>query len=57
MTAMRASSRASDKYFQGDEGGGAAIDKVNEFISSPKIRVMNVSVHPKAICMLYEVLE
>ena len=55
MIAIRASSRASDKYFQTDEGGGVAIDK--EFISSPKIRVMNVSVHPKAICILYEDLE
>ena len=45
------------KYFQSDEGGGAAIDKVNEFISSPKIRAINVSVHPKAICILYEEIE
>jgi hypothetical protein len=31
------------KYFQSDDGGGAAIDKVNEFISNPKIRAINVS--------------
>ncbi|HXX99161.1 MAG TPA: hypothetical protein VEL11_18890 [Candidatus Bathyarchaeia archaeon] len=46
--------RQKIKYFPSDEGGGAAIDKVNEFISSPKIRAINVSVHPKAICILYE---
>jgi hypothetical protein len=46
--------RQKIKYFASDEGGGAAIDKVNEFISSPKIRAINVSVHPKAICILYE---
>ena len=49
--------RQKIKYFQSDEGGGAAIDKVNEFISSPKIRAINVSVHPKAICILYEEIE
>ena len=45
------------KYFQSDEAGISAIDEVNEFISSPKIRAINVSVHPKAICVLYEELE
>jgi hypothetical protein len=49
--------RQKIKYFQSDEGDGAAIDKVNEFISSPKIRAINVSVHPKAICILYEEME
>ena len=49
--------RQKIKYFQSGEGGGSAIDKVNEFISSPKIRAINVSVHPKAICVLYEELE
>ena len=38
-------------------GSDSAIDEVNEFISSPKIRAINVSVHPKAICVLYEELE
>ena len=27
--------RQKIKYFQSDEGGGSAIDKVNEFISNP----------------------
>jgi hypothetical protein len=33
------------------------LDKVNEFIFNPKIRAINVSVHPKAICILYEEIE
>jgi hypothetical protein len=57
MTKRKMTQRQKIKYFQSDEGGGAAIDKVNEFISSPKIRAINVSVHPKAICILYEELE
>jgi hypothetical protein len=43
--------------FQSDEAGRGAMDNVNEFISSPKIRAINVSVHPKAICVLYEEIE
>lgn len=49
--------RQKIKYFQSDESGIIAIDKVNEFISSSKIGAINVSVHPKAICILYEELE
>jgi hypothetical protein len=36
MTKRKMTQRQKIKYFQSDEGGGAAIDKVNEFISSPK---------------------
>lgn len=54
ITKRKMTQRQKIKYFQSDEGGGAAIDKVNEFISSPKISAINVSVHPKAICILYE---
>jgi hypothetical protein len=57
ITKKKMTERQKIKYFQSDEGGGAAIDKVNEFISSPKIRAINVSVHPKAICILYEEME
>ena len=57
ITKRKMTQRQKIKYFQSDEGGGAAIDKVNEFISSPKIRAINVSVHPKAICILYEEIE
>lgn len=48
--------RQKIRYNHG-RGWRTAIDKVNEFISSPKIRAINVSVHPKAICILYEDLE
>ena len=34
--------RRKIKYFQSDEGGISAIDKVNEFISSQKISAINV---------------
>jgi hypothetical protein len=57
ITKKKMTERQKIKYFQSDEGDGAAIDKVNEFISSPKIRAINVSVHPKAICILYEEME
>jgi hypothetical protein len=57
ITKKKMTERQKIKYFQSDEGGGSAIDKVNEFISSPKIRAINVSVHPKAICILYEEME
>jgi hypothetical protein len=57
ITKRKMTQRQKIKYFQSDEGGGAAIDKVNEFISSPKISAINVLVHPKAICILYEELE
>jgi hypothetical protein len=57
ITKKKMTERQKIKYFQSDEGGGAAIDKVNEFMSRPKIRAINVSVHPKAICILYEEME
>ena len=40
--------RQKIKYFQSDEGGISAIENVNEFISSSKIRAINVSIHPRA---------
>jgi hypothetical protein len=52
ITTSKMTERQRIKYFLSDDGGGAAIEKVNEFISSPKIRAINVSVHPKAICIL-----
>jgi hypothetical protein len=42
MTKRKMTQRQKIKYFQSDEGGGAAIDKVNEFISGPKIRTINL---------------
>lgn len=39
---------------QSDRNGKSAVDKVNEFISKPKIKAISISMTDKGVLLLYQ---
>ena len=49
------------QHFQSDRSGKSAVDKVNEFISKPKIKAISISMSerggPIAISFIHKILQ